>query len=53
MVIVVGTLTIFLSGLLLTAAKRKLILRLPKAYPYQHADALGNVADKNTLIENK
>jgi Na+/proline symporter len=30
MVIVVGTLTIFLAGLLLTAAKRKLILTLPK-----------------------
>ena len=53
MVIVVGTLTIFLSGLLLTAVKRKLILRLPKAYPYQHSDGLGNVADKKTLIENK
>lgn len=30
MVIVVGTLTIFLAGLLLTAAKRKVILSLPK-----------------------
>jgi hypothetical protein len=49
----VGTLTIFLTGLLLTAAKRKLILRLPKEYPYQHSDGLGNVADKKTLIENK
>jgi len=29
MVIVVGSLTIFLTGLLLTAEKRKLILRLP------------------------
>ena len=30
MVIVVGTLIIFLAGLLLTASKRKLILSLPK-----------------------
>lgn len=30
MVIVVGTLTIFLAGLLLTARKRKVILSLPK-----------------------
>jgi SSS family solute:Na+ symporter len=33
MVIVVGTLTIFLAGLLLTAAKRKVILDLPKEEP--------------------
>jgi hypothetical protein len=51
MVIVVGTLTIFLAGLLLTAAKRKLILILPKEYPHQHADGIGNIADKKTLIE--
>ena len=33
MVIVVGTLTIFLAGLLLTATKRKLILQMPKEKP--------------------
>ena len=33
MVIVVGTLTIFLAGLLLTAAKRKVILGIPKEDP--------------------
>jgi SSS family solute:Na+ symporter len=42
MVIVIGTLTIFLAGLLLTARKRKLILALPqeekKAEPLKLVD---------------
>ena len=53
LVIVVGTLTIFLAGLLLTAAKRKLILKLPSQYPYQHTDALVNIHDKKTITKNQ